>query len=52
LAASLKIVIDAGGLSIRFKDGCGAILDGYLQSLREGACPIVLAEREQKLDKL
>src|SRR5664280_2232625 len=26
LAASLKIVIDAGSLSIRFKDGCGAIL--------------------------
>jgi Uncharacterized protein conserved in bacteria (DUF2252) len=52
LAASLKIVIDAGGLSIRFKDGCGAILDGYLQSLREGGCPIVLAEREQELDKL
>jgi len=41
-----------GSLSIRFKDGCGAILDGYLQSLREGGCPIVLAEREQKLDKL
>ena len=28
LAASLKIVIDAGSLSIRFKDGCDAILDG------------------------
>jgi hypothetical protein len=52
LAASLKIVIDAQSLSIRFKDGCGAILDGYLQSLREGGCPIVLAEREQTLDKL
>jgi hypothetical protein len=52
LAASLKIGIDAGSLSIRFKDGCAAILDGYLQSLREGGCPIVLAEREQKLDKL
>src|SRR5664280_242574 len=52
LAASLKIVIDAGSLSIRFKDGCGAILDGYLQQFREGGCPIVLAEREQKLDKL
>jgi hypothetical protein len=52
LAASLKIVIDAGSLSIRFKDGCSAILDGYLQSLREGGCPIVLAEREKTLDKL
>jgi len=52
LAASLKIVIDAESLSIRFKDGCEAILDGYLQSLREGGCAIVLAEREQTLDKL
>jgi len=52
LAASLKIVIDADSLSIKFKDGCGAILEGYLQSLREGGCPIVLAEREQELDKL
>jgi hypothetical protein len=52
LTASLKIVIDAESLSIRFKDGCEAILDGYLQSLREGGCAIVLAEREQTLDKL
>jgi len=52
LAASLKIVIDAESLSIRFKEGCDAILDGYLQSLREGGCAIVLAEREQTLDKL
>jgi hypothetical protein len=52
LAASLKIVIDAESLSIRFKDGCDAILDGYLQSLCEGGCAIVLAEREQTLDKL
>ena len=52
LAASLKIVIDTESLSIRFKDGCDAILDGYLQSLREGGCAIVLAEREQTLDKL
>jgi hypothetical protein len=52
LAASLKIVIDAEGLSIKFKDGCNAILDGYSDSLRAGGCPIVLAEREQKLGKL
>ena len=49
LAASLKIVIDAGSLSIQFKDGCDGILDGYRRSLREGGDPIVLAEREQKL---
>jgi Uncharacterized protein conserved in bacteria (DUF2252) len=52
LAASLKIVIDAEGLSIKLKDGCNAILDGYSNSLREGGCPIVLAEEEQKLGKL
>jgi uncharacterized protein DUF2252 len=52
LAASLKIVIDAEGLSIKLKDGSNAILDGYLKSLREGGCPIVLAEEEQKLGKL
>ena len=52
LAASLKIIIDAEGLSIKLKDGCNAILDGYADSLRAGGCPIVLAEREQELGKL
>jgi hypothetical protein len=52
LAASLKIVIDAGEISVKFKSACGAILEGYLHSLREGGDPIVLAEREQKLGKL
>src|ERR1700722_9669622 len=52
LAASLKIVIDGEGLSVKLKDGCNAILDGYSTSLREGGCPIVLAENEQKLGKL
>jgi Uncharacterized protein conserved in bacteria (DUF2252) len=52
LAASLKIVIDAGALSIKYKDGCSAILEGYSDSLRQGGLPIVLAEREQKLGKL
>jgi hypothetical protein len=52
LAASLKIVIDAEGLSIKLKDGCNAILDGYSESFRAGGRPIVLAEREQKLGKL
>ncbi len=52
LAASLKIVLNAEGLSVKLKDGCEAILDGYVESLREGGHPIVLAEREQKLGKL
>jgi len=52
LAASLKIVIDAGDISLKFKAGSNAILDGYIEGLREGGCPIVLAEREQKLGRL
>jgi hypothetical protein len=52
LAASLKIVVENESLSIKFKDGCEAILEGYRQSLAAGGSPIVLAEREQKLGKL
>jgi Uncharacterized protein conserved in bacteria (DUF2252) len=52
LAASMKIVADAEGLSIKVKAGCDAILEGYVQSLKEAGRPIVLAEREQKLGKL
>jgi hypothetical protein len=52
LAASLKIVLDAEGLSIKLKDGCDAILEGYSRSLREGGNPVVLAEREEKLGRL
>lgn len=52
LATSLKIVIDAESLSIKFKDGCDAILEGYRKSLRAGGYPVVLAERELKLGKL
>jgi len=52
LAASVKIVIDAEGLSIKLEDGCNAILEGYAESFHQGGQPIVLAEREQKLGKL
>jgi hypothetical protein len=52
LAASMKIVADAEGLSIKVKAGCDAILEGYVQSLKEAGRPIVLAEHEQKLGKL
>jgi len=52
LAASLKIVVENESLSIKFKDGCEAILEGYRQSLAAGGSPIVLAEREQKLGEL
>jgi uncharacterized protein (DUF2252 family) len=51
-AASMKIGADAEALSIKVKAGCDAILEGYMQSLKEGGRPIVLAERKQKLGKL
>jgi Uncharacterized protein conserved in bacteria (DUF2252) len=52
LAASVKIAIDGEGLAIKLKDGCEAILEGYRQSLKEGGCPVVLAEQEEQLAKL
>jgi hypothetical protein len=39
-------------LSIKVKAGSEAILEGYVQCLKEAGRPIVLAEREQKLGKL
>ena len=52
LACSVKILQQAEQLSIPHKEGCEAILEGYRTSLREGGCPIVLAEEETNLAKL
>jgi hypothetical protein len=52
LATSLKIVNDSNELTVGLKAGCDAILEGYEQTLKQGGCPIVLAEREQNLEKL
>jgi len=52
LAASMRIVIDADGLAVKLKDGCDAILEGYVGSLKEGGCPFVMEEHEKKLGKL
>jgi uncharacterized protein (DUF2252 family) len=52
LAASLKIVTDAGELNISHKEGCDTILEGYRQCLKEGGRPIVMEEHQQKLGKL
>ena len=52
LATSVKIVIDSETLTIKLKDGCDAILEGYEQTLKNGGCPIVLAEHETNLEKL
>lgn len=52
LATSAKMLIDEEGLSIKLKETCDAILDGYEETLRAGGCPMVLAERESSLEKL
>jgi len=52
LATSVKIAIGFEGLTIKLKNGCAAILEGYRETLREGGCPVVLAEHENHLNKL
>jgi hypothetical protein len=52
LAASVKIVIDSEHLTIRFKEGCSAVLEGYRKALKVGGCPFVLAEHEKNLERL
>ena len=52
LAASVKMGIDSEDLTIKLKDGCNSILEGYQKTLRVGGCPIVLAEHKNNLDKL
>jgi uncharacterized protein (DUF2252 family) len=52
LATSVKLGVDAERLSIKFKQGCDAILEGYRKTLRAGGHPFVLAEQQQSLEKL
>ena len=52
LAASTKLVIDAECLTIKFRDACEAILEGYRRTLRRGGRPVVLAEHETNLERL
>jgi hypothetical protein len=52
LAASIRMVTDSEDLTIGFRDGCDAVLEGYLESLKMGGCPLVLAEHEKNLERL
>jgi hypothetical protein len=52
LAASIRMVTDSKDLTIGFRDGCDAVLEGYSESLKEGGCPFVLAEHEKNLERL
>lgn len=52
LATSVKLGVDAENLTIKFKHGCEAILEGYRETLRSEGRPFVLAEEQQSLEKL
>ena len=52
LATSIRMVTDSEDLTIKFRDGCDAFLEGYLESLKAGGCPFVLAEQEKNLERL
>ena len=52
LATSVTIVNDSKKLTISLKAGCDAILEGYQETLKQGGCPIVLAEHQQNLERL
>ena len=40
LAASIRMVTDSEDLTIGFRDGCDAVLEGYLESLKDRRMPI------------
>jgi Uncharacterized protein conserved in bacteria (DUF2252) len=52
LASSVKIARKLGLMSLRTRAACEIILEGYRQSLKNGGCPMVLAESETDLEKL
>jgi hypothetical protein len=52
LVASVKIAAKTGALEIPLRDACGAILQGYRATLRQGGSPVTLAEEEHFLQTL
>src|SRR5438105_198666 len=52
LAASVRMVIDCEDLTLKFKDGCDAVLEGYQQTLKNGGSPFVLAENQKNMETL
>ena len=52
LAASAKIARKLGLLTLTTKMACEAVLDGYVRTLEQGGCPVVLAELKRDLEKL
>jgi hypothetical protein len=52
LAASALLAIDGGHLSLKAKDACAVILDGYSKSLTEHGHPFVLEEENHWLRQI
>lgn len=52
LATSAMLAIDQGHLSVKAKDACAAILDGYRESLVESGHPFVLEEENDWLRQI
>jgi hypothetical protein len=52
LAASVKMLIDSDEIDMKFRAACDLILEGYMQTLKEGGRPVVLAENETDLEQL
>jgi Uncharacterized protein conserved in bacteria (DUF2252) len=52
LAVSAHLASEAGHLSLKRKDICDAILDGYLQAMHEGGAPFVLEEQHDWLRRI
>jgi hypothetical protein len=49
LAVSAHLAVETGKLPLKREDICGALLEGYRESLKEEGCPFVLAEQHQWL---
>src|ERR1700683_3546249 len=52
LAVSVKIAKKLGCMETKTKVACDAIVAGYEKALKQGGCPIVLAEEQTHLEKL
>jgi Uncharacterized protein conserved in bacteria (DUF2252) len=52
LATSVKIAGDVGNLRLGFREGCDAILEAYATTMRALGSPIILAEDDERMDKL
>lgn len=52
LAVSAHLASDAGHVSLKKKDICDAILEGYLEAMQEGGVPFVLEEQHDWLRRV